>query len=148
MNIFLNYLSFSSLYFLKNAGNLVIMTCLTEGVLPAWMYVIYKKHAAHALKDGPKAAADLPEHIVKLVDTLLLQVKTFLFVYPIYRGHCLPLSTRHGIFRAGSTCVHFFFNTDIRACVWIFYLYVMYNNNLKIIVIYGSFYILLYNSFS
>eukprot|EP00729_Bicosta_minor_P016384 gene16384-14234_t len=49
-----------------------IIEMIGKGVLPAWMYVIYKKHAAHALKDGPKAAADLPEHIVKLVDTLLL----------------------------------------------------------------------------
>lgn len=112
-------LFFFSLFF-KNAGNLVIMTCLTEGVLPAWMYVIYKKHAAHALKDGPKAAADLPEHIVKLVDTLLLQVKTFLFVYPIYRGHCLPdmVSLEQAALAYTSSLIL----TFVRACGYFIYM--------------------------
>lgn len=96
------------------------MTCLTEGVLPAWMYVIYKKHAAHALKDGPKAAADLPEHIVKLVDTLLLQVKTFLFVYPIYRGHCLPdmVSLEQAALAYTSSLIL----TFVRACGYFIYM--------------------------
>lgn len=112
-------LFFFSLFF-KNAGNLVIMTCLTEGVLPAWMYVIYKKHAAHALKDGPKAAADLPEHIVKLVDTLLLQVKTFLFVCPIYRGHCLPdmVSLEQAALAYTSSLIL----TFVRACGYFIYM--------------------------